>query len=542
MANIIDALVVTLGLDAKDYKKGQREAEESMRKFGKNSEEQSKKVAESSKKNVEGFSAVTKSLLALGGVALAVKGVSNFFTTMVAGQAALGRTAHLLNMSGKSLDAWGMSIGVVHGKVEDITNSLKNLQSGIFDTSIGVKNDVGIALNNLKVDSIDKTTGKFRDLKDVMLDLADALSKKSPQAQVLFAKKLGFDENTLNLLIKGRKAVSDIYDAEYKLSNFTDEGAAKAEKYEESWAKLSGTFKGIKEDIFNNAVPALDALDSVLNRIIKGGDSPWTKFFASIKDLPKFKFGLVDKSDPKNKLPPSDTEMPKFDWDSLHKKYPWTDPNGGGDPNYSKVHAAKEKQKLKSVTPILPSEMSSSGHAVKPASKSEADLFANLEKQNSIPAGTLDKLWKIESARGKNMVSPAGATGHFQFMPETAKDFGMSTADTYDLTKSATAASKYIAQLLKMFNGDMQKAVSAYNWGSGNVQRKGLEHAPLETLNYWKKFNNGNQVTSNKNTSEVSIASLNIYTQATDSAGIARDMKSQLQQNMLITGSATGMN
>lgn len=504
MANIIDALVVTLGLDSKDYKKGQREAEESMRKFGKNSEAETKKITEGSKKTAEGFNAVTKSLISMAAIALSVKGVKDFFTGMVNGQASLGRLAFNLGVSAHELDAWGMAVGSVGGTAEGFQKSMQNMQSGFESLKLGENSSVGEAFRAMKINITD-ASGAMRPMKDLLLDVADAMHRFKAQDQIKIAQMLGLDEGTLNLLRQGRGEVEKTYATMDKLSHVSDASVDSAARAQKSWAALSSTIKGIGENIFAYAIPAMDKMNSVLDRVLKGGDSPWTKFFAG------------------------NGEMPKFDWKGLHKSYPWTDPNGGGDPNYSNIQAAKEKKKAQAVTPSSPSG-------------SESTLFANLEKKNSIPSGTLDKLWKIESARGKNMVSPVGATGHFQFMPETAKDFGMSTSDTYDLTKSATAASKYIAQLLKMFNGDMQKAVSAYNWGAGNVQRKGLEHAPLETLNYWKKFNNGNQVTSNKNTSEVSIASLNIYTQATDSSGIARDMKSQLQQNMLITGSATGMN
>ena len=113
------------------------------------------------------------------------------------------------------------------------------------------------------------------------------------------------------------------------------------------------------------------------------------------------------------------------------------------------------------------------------------DLFNKLESQYGLPAGLLDSVWSAESARGKNMRSPAGAMGHFQFMPATAKEYGLS--DPSDLVQSATAAARKFSDLKKAYKGDTPKMLAAYNWGNGNLDRQGLDRAPAETRNYIKK-------------------------------------------------------
>lgn len=110
------------------------------------------------------------------------------------------------------------------------------------------------------------------------------------------------------------------------------------------------------------------------------------------------------------------------------------------------------------------------------------ELFAQLEQKHGLPTGLLDAVWAKESARGTKMVSPAGARGHFQFMPATAQEYGLTNPD--DLTQSATAAAKMYGNLLKQYGGDLSKALAAYNWGSGNLDRKGMAQAPAETRDY----------------------------------------------------------
>ncbi|KAF1027070.1 MAG: Membrane-bound lytic murein transglycosylase D [Acinetobacter bereziniae] len=122
-------------------------------------------------------------------------------------------------------------------------------------------------------------------------------------------------------------------------------------------------------------------------------------------------------------------------------------------------------------------------------------LFDTLEKKHGLPKGMLDRVWWMESSRGKNMRSPAGATGHFQFMPKTAKEYGMTEADTMNFEISAIAASKKLQNLLKYYKGDTQKATAAYNWGEGNVDKSVKKYgnnwqvrAPKETQGYLNKM------------------------------------------------------
>lgn len=124
----------------------------------------------------------------------------------------------------------------------------------------------------------------------------------------------------------------------------------------------------------------------------------------------------------------------------------------------------------------------SSGEAPRDA----VELFSMLEAKHGLPQGLLDAVWAAESGRGKNMRSSAGAQGHFQFMPGTAKTYGLS--DPYDLPQSADAAARYYANLSKRFGGDVPKMLAGYNWGEGNVEKKGMGNLPEETRGYIAKI------------------------------------------------------
>ncbi|HEX8387236.1 MAG TPA: lytic transglycosylase domain-containing protein [Rubricoccaceae bacterium] len=77
----------------------------------------------------------------------------------------------------------------------------------------------------------------------------------------------------------------------------------------------------------------------------------------------------------------------------------------------------------------------------------------------------------IESALNPNAVSSAGAAGLWQFMPDTAADFGLDSLGVRDPARATDAAVRYLERLHRAFGGDWQLALAAYNCGPGRVRR-----------------------------------------------------------------------
>ena len=118
-------------------------------------------------------------------------------------------------------------------------------------------------------------------------------------------------------------------------------------------------------------------------------------------------------------------------------------------------------------------------------------LIETTEVRNGIPPGLLSSLLYQESHFRDDIItgaktSSAGALGIAQFMPSTAAELGVDPLDPYQAIQKA-------GQYLKtLFNstGSWDNALAAYNWGVGNVKRKGMEKAPLETRLYVSQITN----------------------------------------------------
>ena len=89
-------------------------------------------------------------------------------------------------------------------------------------------------------------------------------------------------------------------------------------------------------------------------------------------------------------------------------------------------------------------------------------------------------VWQ-ESRWRENAVSPAGARGLAQLMPGTARDLGVNPDDP---AANLEGGARYLRQQLDRFDGDLERALAAYNAGPGRVQQAGGIPRIRETQTY----------------------------------------------------------
>jgi soluble lytic murein transglycosylase-like protein len=110
---------------------------------------------------------------------------------------------------------------------------------------------------------------------------------------------------------------------------------------------------------------------------------------------------------------------------------------------------------------------------------SEIDAAA---KDYGVDAALIRAVMHAESGFNPYARSNKGATGLMQLMPGTARDLGV--ADIHAVHDNINGGVKYLAMLLKQFDGDLTLATAAYNAGPASVDRYGGIPPFAETQTY----------------------------------------------------------
>ena len=609
MATVVDALIMTLGLDTRDYDKGQKRTETDLDKLKKQSGAVAKEMGEQGKRAAEFFGSIKTELLSLLAVFGAATGLKEFIASNVQGQASLGRLSRNLKISAPELQAWGLIAKEMGGQANDAFGALQAFAGGMAEASIkgrsaltDIARSNGISLEGIK------------DNEEGLLRISKRLTELPRQQAMYLANELGVG-GMFNQLALGPEELKKRLDAARGLTRVTAESTAAAERLQKRWADIQQRFKETSEIAFARLSPVLERLAERFANWLDSVD--WDKVATRIETLARRvnevvqDFGgwktvalvlggvlalkvlapVLSLVGALGRLVPLLASSTGGLWAMAAagaavaggyvgtKIYQATAGTRLGD-FFGKTAAlgmsalgSKDAQnalydeQLNSLTAheretILKARErakhpAASGYGdVSPTTSrafgSNAELFAALEKHGNLPAGLLQRMFMQESGGGKNLLSPAGAKGPFQFMDATAAEAGLQGNDVYDLDKSAAAAAGYLVKLRAMFGGDITKAVAAYNAGPGNVRKYGGVPPFAETQAYVQSVAPGaaqavasrgpSNVQTNQNTSETHIGKVEVITQATDAKGIVIDMRQALADHMLVAQADTGIN
>ena len=112
---------------------------------------------------------------------------------------------------------------------------------------------------------------------------------------------------------------------------------------------------------------------------------------------------------------------------------------------------------------------------------SYAAKVAELAVRYDLSPALIEALVWQESRWRADAVSHAGARGLAQLMPGTARELGV---DPHDAFANLEGGARYLRQQLDRFDGDLEKALAAYNAGPGRVLRSGGVPRIRETQHY----------------------------------------------------------
>ena len=134
-------------------------------------------------------------------------------------------------------------------------------------------------------------------------------------------------------------------------------------------------------------------------------------------------------------------------------------------------------------------EESKSGIALKDFEKNRkahSHTIDHYAQQYRLPSSLVHAVVTAESAYDPDAISKAGAVGLMQLMPETARRYGAN--NRRNPSENVNGGTRYLRDLLAMFNNDLKLALAAYNAGENAVKQYGNMIPPYpETRNYVNK-------------------------------------------------------
>lgn len=264
--NIVDALIVTMGLDNSDYERGMNEVEDRTRQFS----ERAPRDVERGLNSIEQrfgatFQGIFRTFIAPLTAALGTMGIFSQYTQTAD---RIGKTAARIGASAEDLQAFGEAAKRAGGSVEGFISSFESLNGQIQRMqAMGGKGRLTPILKQLGISATEN--GKAKDTFQILRELAGASERIGKQKFAGLARFLGLDQGTIMLLQSGRVAMDELIARQRALGVYTKEDFEITAKFNDAISDLQQSFRAMAAPILQVITPALTTLAGWLTNIVQ---------------------------------------------------------------------------------------------------------------------------------------------------------------------------------------------------------------------------------------------------------------------------------
>lgn len=259
--SIIDAFVVTFGLDAREYKSGARDARKSFREVKDEAKGTFDDVEKRGKGAASSIRGVQNQVAGLFLFLAGANSLKNFAENLLTGAANADRLGETLGMSASRITGWQVAIKEMGGSAEDANGALQKMQDIIWQFKLGGGADPGLAAFGINPGDL-----QSGDPEHLLMKLAEARGRFSAQEYAKRLQLLGLPQSVVYALEKGSVALRKQVDEGEKHANVTKRDAEEAKRLQKALADLEATISG-------QARPALTNFVSGLNDFLTSTDS-----------------------------------------------------------------------------------------------------------------------------------------------------------------------------------------------------------------------------------------------------------------------------
>jgi len=258
VATVIDALIVTLGLNAKQFTQGIGNVNKALKTTGTQATQTSNTMIAANKKAAESYKAIRNELLSLLAVFTAGVGIKNFVANTITGAASLGRMSKNLDISTRELYAWQKAAERAGGTAEGIAAQLYESARSVGEFKLGQA--------NASTQAFFRFGGRVEDLKDgnrYLLARAKIVSElyKTDKARALVvAGQLGIDQSQYDLIKQGPEAIEQLLAAQRKRAAVTEQEAKQADELRKKFLDFRDSLESTAMKIVLRLQPALERM------------------------------------------------------------------------------------------------------------------------------------------------------------------------------------------------------------------------------------------------------------------------------------------
>lgn len=272
-AMVVDELVVTLGLDPSKFTQGQKDALDSFKRTQEQAVSSGKEIESQGRKTTEYFSNLKREAIGLLAVFLGGRGIKEFVGHITSADAATGRLAKTVNMTVGELSAWQSAFEQVGGTAGSAAQAVQGI-SGAMNNAL-ISGEIPMFANYIG-GLFDKTTGRLKDVGEVVKELADLTKGMDPAIATAFLSKIvpGINQDMINLVLKGRDAIDAYLVAARKAGGATAESSEKTAEYQRQLALLDRTATNTGRNILTFLLPSLITLTTKIGEFFEALNNP----------------------------------------------------------------------------------------------------------------------------------------------------------------------------------------------------------------------------------------------------------------------------
>lgn len=261
MATVVDALVVSLGLDAKEFSDGMKQATTALKEFQKDAKVNIGGAVQNISQGMSAFRALMISRMGWA----TLGGIRDMAEEMTQAQFKTYRLAKAFNVNAQELAAWQKAVQVAGGSPEAFNKSIENMVANLRKVGVGL---AGVRMSGFGL-GLGLGVSSFGDPLKTMASLARTMKGMDMGRALVIGEKLGIDRDTIYMLRQGGAELVNLVAQMKELGSPTEEQLARTNQLRMQMEVFKLTVNRVKEQLFIALAPAIKFVTEKLTDLSK---------------------------------------------------------------------------------------------------------------------------------------------------------------------------------------------------------------------------------------------------------------------------------